>query len=368
MTQPERIVIAVDMDYFYAQCEELRHPEYSGKPIIVGMFSGRTEISGAVATSNYPARKLGIRSGIPLATAKQLLKDTDHLLVKADFEYYESISQKIMNILKGYSEKFVQESIDEAFLDITNAVRGDYNRAAELATEIKDRIMKETGIRCSVGIAPNKLVAKMACDAAKPNGLVVVRPDNVQSFLEGKPVDSILGIGGKTAERLKQLGVTTVDQLAKLPLHRLQAEFGNKLGLYYYLAARGIDEEPLHEKEQDQIGRMLTLKQDSRDVNYITEALSSILPDIEKDLERRRLAYKTVSIVVIDTSLKQHTRARTLKTIETNCSVAIEIAKGLLESFFSQQPDTVARRVGITLSSLAKVEGQKNITEFFNQG
>src|SRR5579875_2350345 len=324
------------MDYFYAQCEELRHAEYSGKPIIVGMFSGRTEISGAVATSNYPARKLGIRSGIPLATAKQLLKDTDHLLVKADFEYYESISQKIMNILKGYSEKFVQESIDEAFLDITNAVRGDYNRAAELATEIKDRIMKETGIRCSVGIAPNKLVAKMACDAAKPNGLVVVRPDNVQSFLEGKPVDSILGIGGKTAERLKQLGVTTVDQLAKLPLHRLQAEFGNKLGLYYYLAARGIDEEPLHEKEQD--------------------------------LERLRLAYKTVSIVVNDTSLKQHTRARTLKTIETNCSVAIEIAKGLLESFFSQQPDTVARRVGITLSSLAKVEGQKNITEFFNQG
>lgn len=365
MSSSNRIVLAVDMDYFYAQCEELRHPEYSGKPIVVGMFSGRTEISGAVATSNYPARELGIKSGIPLAAAKQILKDKEHLLVKADFEYYEAVSQKIMNILRSYSDKFVQESIDEAFLDISEKALGDYDKAVSLAREIKDRILQETGIKCSIGIGPNKLIAKMACDTAKPNGLVVVKPEELQSFLQGKPVDMIYGIGGKTAERLKQLGIATIDQLSRLPLHLLQKEFGNKLGLYYYLASRGIDEEPLQEKERDQIGRIITLKQDSRDLDYIISSLSPIFDELDREIKEQNISYKTVSIVIIDTKLKSHTRSKTMKTKEADCAFARDIARSLLQSFFDQQPDIVARRVGITLSSLSRVEGQKNITEFF---
>ncbi|MEM3637714.1 MAG: DNA polymerase IV [Conexivisphaerales archaeon] len=366
MQQPGRIILAVDMDYFYAQCEELRHPEYSTKPIVVGMFSGRTEISGAVATSNYPARKIGVKSGMPLASAIQLMKDIDHLLVKADFDYYESVSAKIMKILREYSSKFVQESIDEAFLDITDRVDGDYDRALELAAEIKSKVMKETGIKCSIGIGPNRLIAKMACDASKPNGLMMIRPEQIQSFFKGKPVDSIYGIGGKTAERLKQMGIDTIDQLSKLPLHTLQNEFGNKLGLYYYLAARGIDETPLEEKEKDQIGRMMILKQDSRDVNYIIEALSSLIPEIKKELEEKNLAFRTVSIVLIDTHLKPHTREKTLKTRETDCSAAIDTARELVQSLLQNNPDITVRRAGITFSSLSNVEGQKNITDFLS--
>lgn len=365
--QNGRIIAAVDMDYFYAQCEELRHTEYSDKPIIVGMFSGRTEISGAVATANYAARKYGIKSGMPLARAKRLVKDIDHLMVKADFPYYESVSGRIMEILKEYSSIFVQESIDEAFIDITERVKGSFDAASLLGKEIKERILKETGIKCTVGIGPNRLIAKMACDSAKPDGLKVVRPDEVESFLKGKPVDSLYGIGSKTSEKMKSMGINTVDQLAAASLERLQKEFGPKLGLYFYLAARGIDQEPLVARERDQIGRMMTLKSDTRDVNDVINSLATLIPEIDKELKGNSLSYRTVSVVVVDTDLKYHTRSRTLKTKELEGSVALEVARQLLSDLLQSDPEIVVRRAGISVSTLSKEEGQKQLTAFFSQ-
>jgi DNA polymerase IV (DinB-like DNA polymerase) len=363
--RPGRIVMAVDMDYFYAQCEELRNPSFSGKPIVVGMYSGRTDISGAVATANYPARRYGVKSGIPLYRAKSMLKDTESLFVKADFDYYEEVSSRIMGILRSYSKLFVQVSIDEAFLDISGPVGGDYRKAEELAKEVKGRILKETRITCSVGVGPNKLIAKMACDSAKPNGLFVVRPDQVEAFLKDKPLDALYGVGGKTAERMKELGVKTVGELSSLSLYTLQKEFGRKLGEYFYLAARGIDEEPLEEKEREQLGRMLTLKEDTRDISQMMSSISEMARDLTKELASRSMAYRTVTVIVVDTELLHHSRSKSLRTKEVDLEVAIQVSRELLSEFFEQNPAVFARRLGLTLSSLSKWEGQKPISAYF---
>ncbi len=363
-TQPQRIIIAVDMDYFYAQCEELRNPSYAGKPIVVGMYSGRTDISGAVATSNYPARNHGVKSGIPLARARSLLNGLDSLFAKADFDYYEKVSSDIMNIIKEYSNVFLQASIDEAFIDVSRRTEGSFSNAERLGNEIKQRIFRETKIICSVGIGPNRLIAKMACDAAKPGGLKLVRPEEVQSFLSDKPVDALYGVGSKTAARLREIGVSKIGELANTPLQTLQTEFGPKLGLYFSLASKGIDDEPLVEHAREQIGRMVTLKENTRDPAALVEPLTRMAEDISRELTANNLAYKTVTFVLVDTDLKQHTRSRTLKVAETDGISAVSVAKALAEEFFGSNGDVVARRIGLTVSSLVNQGGQKPLTAY----
>ncbi|MDG6929076.1 MAG: DNA polymerase IV [Nitrososphaerota archaeon] len=361
-----RIILAIDMDYFYAQCEELRNPSAVGKPVVVGMFSGRTEVSGAVATSNYEARKYGVKSGIPIAAAKRLLEGVDAVLVPPDFPYYESVSDSIMTIIRSYSDKFSKESIDEAFIDVTERSGSDYAAAEKLSMEIKERIRRETGIRCSVGVGRNKLISKMACDASKPDGLMVVKEEGLEDFLREKPVDRLFGVGPKTAERLGAMGVKTVGELAGLPLHALQKEFGNKLGLYFFLSAKGVDDTPLEEREREQIGRMLTLKEDTRDVDAMGKELLGMARDISSELGAQSLSYRSVTVVVVDTAIKHHTRSRTLRAKETDAKVAAAVGRDLLEEFFDKEPRTVARRLGLTVSGLSREAGQSSITAFFS--
>jgi DNA polymerase IV (DinB-like DNA polymerase) len=356
------------MDYFYAQCEELRNPSYANKPIVVGMYSGRTEISGAVATSNYAARKYGVKSGIPLARAKSILKGVDSLFVKADFAYYEKMSSRIMSIIKEYSDIFLQASIDEAFIDVSSRTGGSFELAEALAKEIKDRILRETKIACSIGVGPNRLIAKMACDDAKPGGLKVVRPGEVSAFLAEKPVEALYGIGNKTAEKLKEMNILKIKDLAEKPLHLLQSQFGPKLGLYFFLASKGVDDEPLVEHEREQIGRIVTLKEDTRKTSKLTEPLEKMALEISTELSAENLAFKTVTLVVIDSNLKQHTRSKTLRVAESNVLSAVPVALSLAEEFFAANRNTAARRIGLTVSSLVKQQKQTPLTAYFEKG
>jgi DNA polymerase IV (DinB-like DNA polymerase) len=168
-----RVVMLVDFDYFFAQCEELRNPVLKDKPVVVGVYSGRTEDSGAVSTANYVARKFGVKSGIPLYLAKKRLAGTEAVFLPVDGEFYEQISDKIMSALRGYADSFEQTSIDEAYLDVTSKVHGSFEEARELAEKIKMDVRKQVGIVFSVGVGPNKLVAKVAADSQKPDGLGV---------------------------------------------------------------------------------------------------------------------------------------------------------------------------------------------------
>src|SRR4030067_634377 len=174
-----KIILHVDMDYFFAQCEEREHPELKGKPVVICVYSGRGGDSGAVSTSNYEARKFGIKAGIPISRAKKL--NPDAIFLPVNMGLYRSKSNEIMDMLRGFSDIVEQESIDEAFCDITDKV-ADFDEAKKFAAQIKDAIRQKVGLTCSIGVAPNKLIAKIASDFKKPDGLTVVKPEEDMRF------------------------------------------------------------------------------------------------------------------------------------------------------------------------------------------
>ena len=262
-----RVIFLADFDYFFAQAEELRNPTIKDKPIVVGVYSGRTEESGAVSTSNYIARKYGVKSGLPLFLAKKKLEGLDPVFFHVDHEYYEGISDRIMAIFRTYASALEQVSIDEAYLDVTEQVEGSFEKAREYAQKIKADVKAQVGISFTIGVGPNKLVAKIACDSQKPDGLTIVHPEEAQAFLAPLCVDRLLGVGKKTTVRMEQMGIKTIADLARYDPQRLIETFGKALGIYFHNAANAVDNEPVQEQgEAESISKINTLKQDTHDI------------------------------------------------------------------------------------------------------
>src|SRR4030042_2489999 len=242
-----RVIMLVDLDYFFAQCEELRNPALKDKPVVVGVYSGRTADSGAVSTANYVARKFGVKSGIPVYLAKKRLEGTEAVFLPVDYEFYEQISDKIMHMLRGYADSFEQVGIDEAYLDVTQKTQGSFEAESELAKKMKNEVKNQLGITFSVGVGPNKLVAKTAADSQKPDGLTVVKPEEAERFLSPLPVDRLVGVGRKTAAKMGELGIKTIGDLARYDQKQLMELFGKNLGVYFHNAANGTDNDPVQE-------------------------------------------------------------------------------------------------------------------------
>lgn len=361
-----RVVMLVDLDYFYAQLEEKRNPSIKDKPVVVCVYSGRTEDSGAVATANYIAREYGVRSGIPIALAKKRLKDnSDAVFIPMDREYYESVSDRIMSILRVYADSFEQVGIDEAYLDVTQRVQGSFDEAKELACRIKNSVKEQEGVTFSVGVGPNKLIAKIAADTQKPDGLTVVMPEEVRVFLSPLPAGRIIGIGGKTAKRMEEMGIDTISDLANYDIRELIETFGKVLGTYFHNASVGVDDSPVQERgEVESISRIATLKENTRDLDLIMEKANELCQDVYAKLVERGLTFKSVGIVVILRDLAVHSRSKTFETPMNQLDVIKRSTKELFEKFLDESTNEV-RRVGVKISSLAKEEKiQKHITEF----
>ncbi len=361
-----RIVMLVDLDYFFAQCEENRNPAIKGKPVVVCVYSGRTEDSGAVSTANYVARKYGVKSGIPISLAKKKLKDTDAVFLPVDKPFYKQISDNIMDILRSYSDHLEQVSIDEAYLDMTNRTKESYIEAKHIAKTIKQEILAQTHLTCSIGVGPNKLVAKVAADVQKPDGLTVVRPEEVRSFLAPLPVRSLVGVGKKTEQKLDTLGVRTVGHLAIFDVQHLIAIFGRKLGTYFHNASLGIDDDPVEERnEPESVSRISTLKEDTRDLQVILKEAYRLCEDVHKRLLKRELMYRSVGIRVVASNLAAYSRSKTLENPQNDLETFTATVKELFEKFLDES-DVEARRVGVRLSSLTKKEDmQQSLTRFF---
>jgi DNA polymerase IV (DinB-like DNA polymerase) len=171
-----RVVMLADLDHFFAQCEEKRNPNLKVRPTVVCVFSGRTETSGVVSTANYVARRYGVRSGMPIFLAKKKLANEDAVFLPVDYEFYESVSKRIMTTLKGFANKFEQVGIDEAYLDVTQMTSEEFGKAKQLAKEIKQVIRNQEEMTFSIGIGPNKLIAKIASDIEKPDGITAIEP------------------------------------------------------------------------------------------------------------------------------------------------------------------------------------------------
>ncbi|GBC68709.1 DNA polymerase IV [archaeon HR01] len=238
MGASNRVVLFLDLDHFFAQVEEIQQPALKGRPVVVCVYSGRTETSGVVSSANYEARSYGVRAGMPIARALRLLPPTA-VFLPARLQLYSSYSEGVMAILSQYSDKLSVESVDEAAVDITDRVGGDFSKAEELARELKERIRSEMGLRCSVGVAPNRIVAKVAADSSKPDGLKVVRPEEVRSFLAGLDVEALPGVGRKLGRMLKGLGVETVGKLAEMEPTPLIPIVGRRRAIQLIMAARG---------------------------------------------------------------------------------------------------------------------------------
>jgi DNA polymerase IV (DinB-like DNA polymerase) len=358
----------VDLDYFFAQCEELRNPALRGKPIVIGMYSGRTAESGAVSTANYIARASGVKSGMPLFQAKRKLEGCDAVFLPVDFDYYEQVSDRLMEIFRGYADLFEQVGIDEAYLDVTGRVHGNFEEAEALGLRMKIDVKAKIGVTFSLGIAPNKLVAKIACDVQKPDGLTVVRPTEVKAFLERLPVDRLIGVGKKTSARMAELGIKTIGDLATFDIQRLVEGFGKTLGVYFHDAAIGEDESPVREAgEAESISRIATLKQNSRDLGFIAETTDALCADIQDDLAKRDLSFKQIGIIAFLEDLTVRSRSATLEQPTKNLELLKDSVKELLRKLLDGT-DKDVRRIGVKISMFRKGENpQKRLDSFFRR-
>ena len=358
----------VDLDYFFAQCEELRNPSIKDKPVVICVYSGRTEDSGAVSTANYIARDHGVKSGMPIFLAKKRLENTEAVFLPVDYVFYEESSGKVMDILRSFADRFEQVGIDEAYLEVTQRANGDFEEGRKLAEKAKNEILRQLKLTCSIGVGPNKLVAKIAADTKKPDGLTVVPPEQVTVFLAPLPVSRLIGVGAKTRERMQALGINTIFDLSNYDMQKLIAVFGKTLATYFHNASLGLDDEPVQERgEATSTSRISTLKQDSREVSFILEKTDQLCNEIHITVLEQKLAYKTVGIIVITKDMTIHTRSKTLETPTNSLEVLKGTVKELLEKFFEQN-DWKARRVGVKISNFAKEQkSQKQLTSFIEQ-
>ncbi len=361
----ERIIFHIDFDYFYAQCEELRKPELKGKPVVVCVYSGRTEDSGAVSTANYEARKYDVKSGIPIKLAKSRLKDvSESVFLPMDRAYYNDISDKAMNIIQDHADKFEKVGVDEAFIEVSERLNYDFTKGEKLATAIKLQLTNQLKLSCSIGIAPNKLVAKIASDFKKPNGLTIVKSDEINNFLTDLKVGKIIGIGKKTEERLNQMGVKTIGELTKLDIYTLTKEFGKKNGVYIFNASRGIDNEAVIEDESiTQIGRIMTLKKSTNSVDEMHDDLESLCRDVHRSLTEQSFSFKSVGIMLILDDLSMKTKSRSIKSPSTNYDEIFRTAKVLLDEAVPES-QLMVRRLGVKVSELVSSKGQDTLSKF----
>lgn len=362
----KRVIFHVDFDYFFAQCEELRSPELRARPVCVCVFSDRGGDSGAIATANYMARKYGIKSGLPIRFAKKKLEDVPNAaFLPTDFKYYSEISEKAMNIIKEHADIFEYVGKDEAYLDVSKRVEENFEKASHLAQQIKNSIRDSVKITCSIGVSPNKLVSKIASDFQKPNGLTIVPTDKVESFLEPLRVRAIPGIGKKTEEKFSEMGLETISQLKKLDVFTLTRQFGRKGGTYIYNSIRGIDDEPVSERQDaTQYSRIVTLREDSKDYDFLAKTVEELCGDIHSTALKNNIMFKSVGIQFVLTDLSNKTKSRMLKNPTLSFDELQKAALQLLREALQDQ-EKLVRRVGVKVSELSETVGQDTITSYF---
>jgi len=355
----------VDFDYFFAQCEEKRNPSLKDQPIVVCVYSGRTEDSGAVSTANYVARKYGVKSGMSIFLAKRKLAEVNAVFLPVDRSFYEETSNNIMSILRHYADSFEQVGIDEAYLDVTEKANGSFKEAQRLAQRIMDEVKSREKITVSIGVGPNKLVAKIAADFKKPNGLTVVEPQQTESFLAPLPIDRLFGVGKKTSEKMETLGIKTIGDLSRFDVQKLIANFGKTLGTYFHYAALGLDDSPVSEKGMAQsVSRISTLREDTRDVAVIMNKIETLCEDIYINLSQMGIEFKTVSAVAVLKDMSVHSRSRTFENPVPNLELLTNTVKELFHRLIGET-NLEIRRAGVKVSGFSeKHEKQRRLTDF----
>lgn len=341
-----RKILHVDMDAFFAAVEQLRRPDLRGKPVVVG-GDGNPHRRGVVSTASYEAREYGIQSAMPLRTAYK--KCPHAVFLPVDFEAYTHYSRRVMAILRDYTPLVEAWSLDEAFLDVSDRPEDGLT----LAHEIRGRIEKETGLTASIGIGPNKLLAKIASGLHKPDAVTEIRADTIEQTLRDLPATVLWGVGPKTAARLaEELGVRTVGDLRQVPLETLQERVGPRHGEDLYHTCRGEDESAVvTEWEPKSMSRETTYQFDTRKRETIVRTITVLADDVTAELRAEGYRGKTVTVKIRYHDFRTHTRAQTLDEPTDDVGIIRDAAIGLLDRFTMDRP---VRLVGVRMSGLTK--------------
>ncbi|KQB43414.1 DNA polymerase IV [Flavobacterium sp. L1I52] len=339
---PNRKIIHIDMDAFFASVEQMDNPELRGKPIAVGGAENR----GVVAAASYEARKFGVRSAMSGILAKRNCPDI--IFVRPRFERYKEISNQIHKIFRDYTDLIEPLSLDEAYLDVTQNKKGNPS-ASLLAQEIRNRIYNEVGLTASAGISINKFVAKIASDYNKPNGQKTVTPEEVIPFLEVLPIRKFYGVGKVTTEKMYQLGIFSGLELKSKSLEFLEKHFG-KSGSYYYNVVRGIhNSEVKPSRIAKSVAAEHTFEVNLSSEVFMLEQLELIANSLERRLKKHKVSGKTVTLKIKYSDFTQQTRSKTLPYFIADKGLILETVKELL--YQERMKDSV-RLLGISMSNL----------------
>jgi DNA polymerase IV (DinB-like DNA polymerase) len=339
------------MDAFYASAERRQNPALAGLPIIVGADPKQGKGRGVVAGCSYEARKFGVHSAQPISRAYRLCPQGVYL--RPNFDLYEEISGRIMDILRSYSEKLEPMSLDEAFLDLSDKVV-DFGEAAEVARKIKKEIKAREGLTCSVGAAPNKAIAKIASDYQKPDGLTTVTADQAQAFLRPLPVSRISGVGKKTTEILEKVGIKTIGDLAGYAPSRIVELFG-KWGIALWQIANGIDETPIVTWYGiKSISTETTFEQDVEDRKIVIETLDRQAKEVHARAVQDGFLWKTIGLKLRFEDFSTFTRAKSRNDYTNRLDVVQDSVRSLFNEF-EKDPRKI-RLVGVRLSNLRRAD------------
>jgi DNA polymerase IV (DinB-like DNA polymerase) len=308
-----------------------------------------------------------VKSGIPIKIAKSRLGDSkDAVFLPVDMQYYSRVSDKAMKLIESAADRFEKIGIDECFVDVSNSVNS-FVEARKLAEKIRVIVKSEVELTCSVGVGPNKTIAKIASDYLKPDGLTVVELGSVERFLSGLTVDKISGIGPKTRARLGEMGVQTISDLRGIDQFRLIEQFGKKTGCFIYDSARGIDEDPVEDrKERKQIARIVTLKSDASESSEMLTVLAELCHSVLESAVTNRIAFKTVGVFVILNSLDERSKSKSLRVHTGSFDILHSTAKALLQELMATGDSLKVRRLGVRLSELQNAGGQDTLSQFMN--
>ena len=355
---PQRKIIHVDMDAFFASVEQRDFPAYQGQPLIVG---GDPQNRGVVAACSYEARKFGIRSAMSAAKAQQLCPEA--IFVKPRFEAYREASSIIQAIFLQYTDLVEPLSLDEAYLDVTGSTLFS-GSATLIAKAIKEQVKQETGLTASAGISYNKFLAKIASDMDKPNGLFVVLPSAAEALLESLAIRKFHGIGKATEQKMKALGIECGYDLKQWSQSRLQKYFG-RMGVYYYGIVRGEDERQVHNnRTRKSIGAETTFNTDLVATEDMLARLQLLAEKVVGILQKKKLAAKTITLKVKFDNFQQVTRSHSEQDVFHSIDVILRRLPQLLDK--TEAGSRRVRLLGVSVSNLSSLDGQDQKPEQIN--
>lgn len=356
-----KVIMCVDLNAFYPSCEELRDPGLKGKPHAVIMTDQKDKeiTKGVVSSCSYGARRYGVNSAMPLSKAKLLCPDL--ILRPVNISYYSEVSKVVMKILAEFADVLEQSSIDEAFLDCT--LKNGHGAPEDLAMKIKDRIKDKCGLLCSIGVTSTKSSAKIASDYKKPDGLTVVYPYNLAKFLEPLEVNKVAGIGPKTHERLKEMGIDTLGQLAKADVKKLVEKFGVN-GQWMWDVANGRDEELVIPRgDHISISTETTLDGHTSNKAKIVKMLYELVDEIFERANRSDYLFRTIGVKLVRADFTIETRETSYENFQGTRESISSVIETLADRFSYLDDKPPIRKVGLKLSHLIKAHQYKRSKE-----